>query len=190
MEMDHIRAWPPVIRDLLAGSDARALGAGTPDQEAYAKLKQLNVKTAFAPQEVRDRDMAACCFAGLWLRHDYLDESHRISQEIETTDGSYWHGLMHCREPDFANSKYWFRRVGRHAVFESLLPAAVKIAANIDDPHARQIAAWPQWDPFAFVDLCEAVIGTGKPGEQLSMQIQAAEWRLLFEHCYRQAIGA
>ena len=190
MEMDHMRAWPPAIRDLLAGSDARALGPGTPDREAFPKLKELRVETAFAPQKVCDPDMAACCLAGLWLRHDYLDESHRISQEIETADGSYWHGIMHRREPDFGNSKYWFRRVGRHAVFEPLLPVAVKLAVTFDDPQARQIASWPQWDPFAFVDLCEAVIGSGKSGEQLCIQIQAAEWRLLFEHCYRNTIGA
>src|SRR4051794_32254466 len=44
--------------------------------------------------------------AGLWLWHDWLDESHRISQRVETADGSYWHAIMHRREGDFSNSKY------------------------------------------------------------------------------------
>ena len=49
--------------------------------------------------------MASACLAGLWLYHDYLDESHAVSQSIHTPAGSYWHGLMHRREPDFANPK-------------------------------------------------------------------------------------
>src|SRR2546430_6689730 len=32
----------------------------------------------------------------LW--HDYLDESHSISQSIETAEGSFLHGIMHRRE--------------------------------------------------------------------------------------------
>ena len=45
--------------------------------------------------------MAACCLCGLWLLHDFLDESHSLSQEITTDTGSYWHGIMHRREPDY-----------------------------------------------------------------------------------------
>jgi hypothetical protein len=179
--------WPPLLDDLLHGDDVRALGPGTPDVDAYPKLQALRVETAFAPQTVKDADMAACCFAGLWLRHDYFDESHKISQDIDTPSGSYWHGLLHRREPDFSNSKYWFRRVGRHAVFEPLHAAAVALAARSKD---TPIAAWPHWDPFAFVDLCESVIGKNTSAERLCMEIQAVEWRLLFEFCYRQAVGA
>jgi hypothetical protein len=40
---------------------------------------------------VADRDMAACCRSGLWLAFNFLDESHRISQDIDTPTGSYWH---------------------------------------------------------------------------------------------------
>jgi hypothetical protein len=181
--------WPPTIGELLRGDDVRPLGPGTPDKEAYPKLKALRVETAFARQTVHDADMAACCLAGLWLRHDYLDQSHKISQDIDTTSGSYWHGILHRREPDFSNSKYWFRRVGHHPIFDALHAEAVEIAAHFDDASARQVAAWPRWDAFAFVDLCQAVIGNGQPGERLCMEIQAVEWRLLFESCYRHAIG-
>src|SRR5438874_740571 len=82
------------------------------------------VGRAFPPSAVRDQDMAAACLAGLWLYHDFLDEAHRISQELDTTTGSYWHGLVHRREPDFSNAKYWFRRVGDHAIFPALQAAA------------------------------------------------------------------
>jgi hypothetical protein len=179
--------WTVAIAELLKGDGVRALGPGTPDKDAYTRLKLLQIDTAFAPLTVRDRDMAACCLAGLWLRHDYLDESHKISQEIETTSGSYWHGLMHRREPDFWNSKYWFRRVGTHPVFPQLHQEAAAAAAAVDAALGQRIASWPHWDPFAFVDLCESAIGNGNSAERACMQIQAAEWRLLFDFCFRAA---
>src|SRR5690242_1748407 len=52
--------------------------------------------------------------AGLYLYFDHLDPAHKIAQDIETPDGSFWHGIMHRREPDDENSAYWFRRVGAH----------------------------------------------------------------------------
>src|SRR5205807_5918516 len=131
------------------------LGPGTPNELVRDRLQALRIETALAPQPVRDRDMAACCLAGLWLLHNYLDESHKISQEIDTPTGSYWHGLMHRREPDFSNSKYWFRRVGRHPVFEPLRVEAARLA--VDGPGAAAfLTRQSDWDPYAFVDLCEA----------------------------------
>src|SRR5436309_14158300 len=118
--------WPRPIAELFDPDTLPPLGPGTPNETAGARLQALRVETAFAPQPVRDRDMAASCLAGLWLWHNYLDESHKISQEIDTPTGSYWHGLLHRREPDFANSKYWFRRVGRHPVFGPLCEAAAR----------------------------------------------------------------
>src|SRR3954470_17321708 len=50
--------------------------------------------------------------AALLLWNDHLDESHTIAQEIENADGSMLHAIMHRREPDYFNSKYWWRRVG------------------------------------------------------------------------------
>ena len=112
--------YSPQIQNLVAPDLLPPLGPGTPNDKFRASLNSLQIDTSFAPHGVRDRDMAACCLAGLWLLHGFLDESHKISQEIETISGSYWHGLMHRREPDFGNANYWFRRVRTHPVFEPL----------------------------------------------------------------------
>lgn len=46
--------------------------------------------------------------------------SHTVSQGIEGTTGSYWHGIMHRREGDFSNSHYWFNKVGGHPVIDEV----------------------------------------------------------------------
>lgn len=97
--------------------------------------------------------------AGLWLLQDELDRSHSHSQQIEGADGhygDYWHAIMHRREPDYGNSQYWFRRVGRHPVQARL---AEELAAGRFDPVPeawRGRLARGGWDSLAFVDLCEA----------------------------------
>lgn len=98
--------YAPLIAELLREPWLPPLDAGTPNREVRVRLEALSSDNAFAPHPVRDRGMADACRAGLWLYHNFLDESHRISQELHTPTGSYWHALMHRREPDFDNTKY------------------------------------------------------------------------------------
>ena len=98
-------SYGPVIAGLLREKRLMPLGPGEPNRPARPELEALSLEKAFSPGRVRDRDMASACLAGLWLYHDYLDESHAVSQSIHTPAGSYWHGQMHRREPDFANPK-------------------------------------------------------------------------------------
>ncbi len=165
------------------------LGPGSPNQAAKSKLNALTAETAFGPGRIRDRDMASACLAGLWLYHDFLDESHAISQDIHTTTGSYWHGVLHRREPDYSNAKYWFRKVGDHPIFEPLAAAAAEIHAT-DEPHSSAAFLGKQagWDPFAFFDLCEASLAGRSPCEMLCRQIQQKEWEILFDYCFRKAM--
>jgi len=153
-----------------------------------SKLAGLTVKSAFAPEKIQDLDLAQACLSGLWLYHDFLDESHKISQDLETAEGSYWHGLMHRREPDFGNSKYWFRRVGRHEVFEPLGQVAAELAGQEDIPREARFLLAGNWDPFAFIDLCEQSYHGRVSCEKLCRLILEQEWRLLFDFCYQHAL--
>src|SRR3954467_13702641 len=134
------------------------LGPGSPDAAARPQLAALSVENMFRGQRIADTDAARCCLSALWLWRDFLDESHSISQEVHTIDGSYWHGIMHRREPDYGNAKYWFRRVSQHAIFEPLASAARELAAKAQlDRPAEFLASQAAWDAFRFIDLCEAI---------------------------------
>src|SRR4051794_8266140 len=60
-------------------------------------------------------EAASALLSGLWLWHDFLDESHGISQSIHSATGSFWHAIMHRREGDFGNSKYWYAKCLNHS---------------------------------------------------------------------------
>jgi hypothetical protein len=183
--------YGPVIAGLLGEKRLMPLGPGNANQIVKSKLNVLTAETAFNPGGIRDRDLASACLAGLWLYHDFLDESHTISQEIHTTIGSYWHGILHRREPDYSNAKYWFRKVGDHPIFEPLASAAAEIHASAEPhPSAAFLGKQSGWDPFAFIDLCEASFAGRSPCEMLCRQIQQKEWELLFDYCYQEAIGS
>jgi hypothetical protein len=123
--------------------------------------------------------------SGLYLYHDRLDESHSISQDLHTPEGSFWHGILHRREPDPGNAAYWFRRVGRHPVFPALRDAAAAIAAGHS---AAGFRVGPEWDPFEWIDFWErARRAPGSDSERAALAIQRAEWELLFDYCARPA---
>src|SRR5260370_34987403 len=114
---------------LLSPDRLNLLDAGRPDKDYLPQLEALLEPAAFAPHAVRDENMATACRAAMYLYHDFLDESHALSQDLHTPEGSYWHGILHRREPDFDNAKYWFRKVGTHPIFGPLRDEAARLAA-------------------------------------------------------------
>jgi hypothetical protein len=187
----HTLPYSPIIADLVFPRRLGPLGPGAPDVDARAKLEALRLETAFAPHPVRDRDMATACLAGLWLYHNFIGDAHFVAEDIQTTTGFYWHALVHRREPDFNNAAYWFRRVGQHPVFVPLRDAAAgaALAAGELEPAAGFLLDQPRWDPFAFNALCAAVLEEKAAGASLCREVQQREWELLFDYCYRHAIG-
>jgi hypothetical protein len=184
--------YGPLAAELAVRATPCDLGPGHPRSEMRDRLRALTDDALFAARPVVDRDMARCCHAALWLLHDFLDESHSISQEIQTPSGSYWHGIMHRREPDFGNANYWFRRVGRHPVFEPLLLAArerVHGRTHAVSTRVLQLVDADAWDAFQFVALCEQAWLGDMSLASTCREIAECEWQILFDHCYRQAVA-
>lgn len=190
-------SYGPVLGPLVATDRRRALGFGTPDRAALPALRSLSLRSAFAhaqtefgPAQPVDTAMGECTLAAVWLVHDFVDESHAISQNIDTPSGSFWHGIMHRREGDFPNAKYWFGRVGQDEVFEFLGQRAGELAAIRGDATAvEKLTPEGVWDAFAFVDMCQAAVRGSTKHADLCLDIQQVEWELLFDYCYRRALG-
>jgi hypothetical protein len=129
--------------------------------------------------------------AGLFLLNDFFEESHSCSQSIEGMTphtGDYWHAILHRREPDYSNSKYWFRHVGRHAAFKDVARRVDQLRSTADGPFDRVLPGG-NWDPFAFVDLCEK--GERDRGlKDWCEQVQFQEMLALLESTYREATSA
>lgn len=45
--------------------------------------------------------------------HGDWDSAHQIVQSMFDTYAQWIHAYLHRKEPDIANSKYWYRRCGR-----------------------------------------------------------------------------
>jgi hypothetical protein len=136
--------------------------------------------------------------AGLFQWHDFLDESHQLSQSIEGEGedqlGDYWHAVMHRREPDYSNAKYWFRQIGRQQIFRPLQKEADATLAKFSDPEAGRwrdrLQPASNWDPFAFVDMCEACAADETTDlAYAARRIQYIEMSLLMGMTSRQCGG-
>lgn len=172
-----------VFRELIATPALPRLGPESrpgvkPAQELAALLERFFADHTIAAS-LHDLLRSA---ALLW--HDHLDASHTLSQGIHNRSGSFLHGIMHRREPDYGNAKYWFHRAGSH-------PAYAAIAAKLEDfvaaNQARaewkpQLAPRGVWDPDAFVDACEMhARRSGTPDYAFLQQVQAVEFDALIE---------
>jgi hypothetical protein len=139
--------------------------------------------------KVLSRDFASLVRAGLFLRAEQFEAAHEISQKIPSAEGSYWHGILHRREPDYSNAKYWFARVRSHPVFTELL----KIDAGSlpgGGTAWKEISRGGTWNAAVFVDLCEACVEGTRSGLCAELEsLQEIEMQALLEYCAARALG-
>jgi hypothetical protein len=171
------------LKTLLETAEPARLG---PEQRPSAlPIGELDQRMAAATQDIRlSPGVKELIRSVLYLWHDHLGESHSIAQEIETPDGSLVHAIMHRREPDFSNAKYWFRRVGAHPSFLALAHRAGELMERRceTDLHSRLLPN-KMWDPFAFVDAVEdADEGKFRSKVRLLEEIQKIEFECLLEN--------
>jgi hypothetical protein len=178
------------VAKLISESRERGLPAslpfGTPVAAARASLAAIGDDDLAPGRAVRDQRAAACLRAGLWVLHDFMDQAHQLVDDMETLPGSYWHAIVHRREPDAGNARYWFGQVGAHPIFGALLADARALAGEVPAP-LRQLLSADRWRPELFVRL--ATSDPTPAVERILLAIQRREWELLFEHTFQQAFG-
>lgn len=172
----------------LGGSEAyqAPVVRGSGDAEAREVLSMVKAEELLTVP-VRRADEVKAMLAGLWLWHDWLSESHVISQSLSGASGSFWHAIMHRREGDFSNSKYWYRKVGDHVVFDAIGANVGTILNPLPADKSLLRLVRGGWNPDALVDLAEEL--DRRPDQRLDafVAVQKLEWRMLFDHCARQA---
>lgn len=122
------------------------------------------------------------------LYHDHHDEAHDLVQDGSDADTALIHAILHRREPDFWNAKYWFRRVPDHPIYRDLTAQAERLAT--DDVNRRTVSELTMTgslDPFRFVDVIESVSHARTRGPEATFlrQVQQAEFGALVAYLLR-----
>ena len=196
MDVTYTSAITEVIEKLEAGNPLPTLVPQKAwNSELTDVLEAASLDELFEGESLKNTTFGEAIKSGLLLWNDALDESHTISQELANQTGSYWHGIMHRREPDYSNSKYWFGRVGTHPIFPALRECALELfkeASNPSDALAeigRTIEAQEAWDSYQFIDWCQAAEGDSDSDvTRFLQQVQAEEIKLLLAYSYRNAV--
>ncbi|WP_298868895.1 hypothetical protein [uncultured Gimesia sp.] len=165
-----------------------------PNPPGPARDWLLHILRAYQPAQdlpsISSPADAAAMQSGLLCLHDYLDESHQFSQSVQNQGlhqaGDYWHHIMHRREPDYSNAKYWSRVVGYHPIHD-LLPERVR--PLIDLFETQTVANWKnrlllnnRWSLNTFVDCCsECESSQDRELIQFARRVQWIEMLLLLQ---------
>ena len=195
MAVTYTPAIAEVIEKLETGNPLPPLvPKETWSPELTDALKTTSVDELFQGESLKNTTFGNAIKSGLLLWNDALNESHNISQGLENQTGSYWHGIMHRREPDYPNSKYWFGRVGTHPIFPQLRERAIAIFKEIPNPSetlahiAQTIETEENWDAYQFIDWCQAAENGTDDVTRFLQQVQAEEIKLLLAYSYQNAV--
>jgi len=173
----------PAFRRLIATAEPAHLGPERRQSALGEAELRAAVRDAVSGSGLPD-SQARLILAHVLLWHDCLDASHTLSQAIDTPDGSFLHAIMHRREPDYWNSKYWWRQAGRHPAFDDVGRRAggcLQSAGRAD--LGELLLPDGVWQPSVFVDACESVASRsgGDPEVMVLRLLQQIEFEVLLE---------
>ncbi|MCL6593998.1 MAG: hypothetical protein K6T31_08490 [Alicyclobacillus sp.] len=115
--------------------------------------------------------------AGLLLWNDDVARAHVHAQALTDATGSYWHALVHRREGDYENARYWFRNVGTHPVYASVYRQASRLWAPCQ--------TWGTWQPERFIEAVAHAVTVGEqthPEAESLRRIQVVEFSFLLRY--------
>ncbi len=173
------------IRDLVPKGQPRPfdlLQRGEPFREGLKAVSAMETTG-------QDPENSLLLKAAFFLYFDGFEEAHLIAQDHEGVAGNWIHAILHRREPDAGNSKYWYHRVPLPGTVHQAIHEKVMLKmAHLPIPElaglARKMEMSKGWEPEAFVDLVDQVRkeNPASPLYRLLVEIQEVEWRGLLDH--------
>lgn len=149
--------------------------------ELPAKIREASDELLAGGQKITGAKIFALVRGALLYAADANDMAHRIVQDDPGDLGSYWHGMVHRREGDFDNARYWFRRAGRLPVFAKMHGAAAEVSANM----ARQ----ETWDAYLLTGMCEQAKFGDTDAAAECVRLQRVEFEQLLDYCWRKSVA-
>jgi hypothetical protein len=176
------------LKQRLCTGQPPELGPGPrPNSQEQTRLEKTLEDVFRGTKLPADKQELVRALALLW--HDHLEAAHEIAQDIANADGAFIHGIVHRREPDYGNAKYWFRRVGEHPAFGELAVRVNALLESRTEPSLREVLIpGGAWDPFAFIDSCEKESRQSDADQRKRnlRAIQAIEFEVLLERFCRE----
>jgi hypothetical protein len=148
------------------------------DRDVWRRLKGAD-DASVAGGSIGVPQAFAVVRGGLLYALDDLAGCHEFFQNTASDLVSYWHGMMHRREADFDNARYWFRRSGALPFFDTLHRRTAEISTEM----AKQMS----WDPYLFTGQCEQHRFGADSDEGNLARLQKAEFDVVFDYSWRQA---
>ena len=159
-------------------------GLGPEARSGIRSVEDVSQEVESVCRGIRLKGPEAVCLRALALVwQDHLDEAHGLVQDLSGPEAAWVHGIIHRREPDYSNARYWFHRVGGHEALESMADVAAPILAS----HAAlpfRLIRDGRWDAFAFIDAVAASLRQGPQSADAALLriLQAGEIGVLGRH--------
>lgn len=169
-----MKGYSPIVEQILRSVQPSPIETGLVSlrRAANPKITRLIDQTLpadlVAPAAINSSIHVDLVKAALFLWNDDFDHAHEYAQVAHNPEGSYWHAILHRREPDYSNAHYWYSRVGSHPVFHQM--------AKI----------YPGWKPENFILQCQKKRSPEDAAKLVEKQLK--EFQLLFRHTYSEAV--
>ena len=149
------------------------------DRDLWRTVRDAPDAALTDDRAIGDAGMFALIRGGLLYALDDLDGAHPFFQDAPGDLAAYWHGMLHRREGDFDNARYWFRRAGVLPFFGALHGRAAEASADM----AKQSS----WDPWLFTGQCEQFRHGAEELRAELAALQDAEFEVIFDYTWRQS---